>query len=311
VAAKPALQGEGGVTKALVVGRRRKGRGIRGVVREVGAALKDAGWKVDTAVVDHKSEIRHETRRAVTDGCDVVVAVGGDGGVREVASVLVGTQVALGIIPTGTGNLLAGNLGIPTRRDKAVRTLTSGIRRRIDMGVATIDGTEHTFAVACGMGFDADVMKATGNTAKRRWGKLAYFASVFSIGTRIRSVPVEITVDGVTTKMEAAQVMLANFGRMMAGLSPRRPVLADDGLLEVIVVRASGPLDALPAAWEALRQKDLGETSGGRVFRTQGTIVRVVAAEPLLVEVDGNVVGETPVAATILPASLTVIVPAS
>ena len=112
-------------------------------------------------------------------------------------------------------------------------------------------------------------MAATPSGSKRRWGKLAYFASAIAASGRIRNVTHEITLDGVTTKTMAAQVIVANFGRMMAGLAPRRPVLPDDGLLEVIVVRASGRFAALPAAWEALRQTELGHSSGGHVFRAQ------------------------------------------
>jgi len=280
-------------------------------VREVQATLEGAGWKVDSAVVDRKSELRKHARRAVKRGCDVVVAVGGDGAVNQVATVLTETPVALGIIPTGTGNLLAGNLGIPRRPERAAATILSGTRRRIDVGQATVGGKSYCVTVACGVGFDADVMDATRRRSKRRWGKLAYFASAIATSGRIRNVAHEITLDGVTTQTTAAQVIVANFGRMMAGLSPRRPVLPDDGLLEVIVVRASGPVTALPAAWEALRQTDLGDSSGGHAFRAQARKVRLETVLPILVEIDGNVVGRTPVEVSILPAALTIIVPAT
>lgn len=299
------------MTTAFVVGRRRKGRHNGGVRREVCATLEGAGWKVDSAVVDRKSDLRRSARRAVKRGCDVVVAIGGDGAVHQVATALTGTQVALGIIPTGTGNLLAGNLGMPRRPDRAAQSVISGIHRRIDVGRATVGGKSYDVAVACGIGFDAEVMDATGSRSKRRWGKLAYLASAIAASGRIRNVTHELTLDGVTTTTEAAQVIVANFGRMMAGLSPHRPVLPDDGLLEVIVVRASGPIPALPAAWEALRQTDLGDSSGGHVFRAQARKVRIATAHPRLVEIDGNVVGRTPVDVSILPAALTVIVPAT
>ena len=299
------------MTTAVVVGRRRKGGDIGAVVRQVRAILEGAGWEVDSAVVDRKSELRKHARRAVKHGCDVVVAVGGDGAVNQVATVLTETPVALGIIPTGTGNLLAGNLGIPRRSDRAATTILSGTRRRIDVGQATVDGKSYRFTVACGVGFDADVMDATKRQSKRRWGKLAYFVGAIAASGRIRNVAHEIVIDGVATQTDAAQVMVANFGRMMVGLSPRRPVLPDDGLLEVIVVRASGPVTALPAAWEALRQKDLGDSSGGRVFRAQASKVRIDTAHPILVEIDGDVVGRTPVEISIRPAALTVIVPAT
>ena len=299
------------MTTAFVVGRRRKGRDIDGPVRQVRAALEGAGWIVDSDVVDRKAELRHVARRAVKHGCDVVVVVGGDGAVNRVAGALIGTSVALGIIPAGTGNLLAGNLGIPRRTDRAAQNLIFGMHRRIDVGRATVGGKSYDITVACGIGFDADVMDATRNRSKRRWGKLAYFASAIASSRRIRNVAHEITLDGVTMETGAAQVMVANLGRMMAGLAPRRPVLPDDGLFDIIVVRASGPIPALPAAWEALRQTGLGESSGGRAFRAQARQVRIATAHPRLVEIDGDVVGQTPVDVSILPAALTVIVPAT
>ena len=299
------------MTSALVVGRRREGGHVGGVVLEIRATLERAGWKVDSAVVDRKSDLRRYARRAVKRGCDVVVAVGGDGAVNQVATALTGTPVALGIIPTGTGNLLAGNLGIPRRLDRATETVLSGVCRRIDVGRATVGGKSYNFTVACGIGFDADVMDSTGTRSKRRWGKLAYFASALAASGRIGNMTHDITLDGVTTQTQAAQVIVANFGRMMAGLSPRRLVLPDDGLLEVIVVRASGRIPALRAAWKALRQTDLGDSSGGHAFRAQAREVRIATAQPRLVEIDGDVVGRTPVDVSILPAALSVIVPAS
>lgn len=298
------------MTKAFVIGRRREGRPTAEVVHQVRGILEAAGWTVDSAVVDRKSDVRRRARDAVKDGCEVVVAVGGDGTVRRVISAVTGTSAALGIIPTGTGNLLAGNLGIPTRTDRAAMVVVSGARRQIDIGVATVDGKPYDFAVACGVGFDAEVMAATPSGSKRRWGKLAYFATAIATSGRIRNVSHEITLDGVTTKTMAAQVIVANFGRMMAGLAPRRPVLPDNGLLEVIVVRASGRFAALPAAWEALRQTELGHSSGGHVFRAQAREVRIVTAEPRPVEIDGTVVGTSPIEVHIEPAALTVLVPA-
>ena len=299
------------MTTAFVIGRRREGRPTVEVVGLVTGILEAGGLTVRSAVVDRKSDVRRRAQAAVEDGCDIVVAVGGDGTVRRVVSAVSGTTTALGIIPIGTGNLLAGNLGIPMRTERAASTVLTGTRRQVDVGVAIVDGKSHDFAVACGVGFDAEVMDATPSDSKRRWGRLAYFASALAVSGKIKNVPHEITVDGVTTRTMAAQVMVANFGRMMTMLSPKRPVVPDDGLLEVVVVRASGRLAALPAALEALRQSDLGRSSGGRVFRAQAREVRIVTAQPRLVEIDGSVVGMTPIEARIVPAALTVIVPAS
>jgi YegS/Rv2252/BmrU family lipid kinase len=295
--------------RAFVVGRQRKGRNIERIVSEVRNELHAAGWKVDSEVVIRKRHLERATAKAVKAGCDVVVAVGGDGAVVRVASALAETGVALGIIPTGTGNLLAGNLKIPHGTARATQTVLTGRTRRIDLGRVTVDGKDHDFAVACGIGFDAEVIQATGPRQKLRWGKLAYLANAIGQTGGIRNVPHEITLDGVVSRTEAAQVFIANFGKMLPLIEPRRSIRPDDGLLDVIVVRASGPLPGLLASWEAMRQTDLGESSGGRVFRAQAREVRIETQPSRLVEIDGSPIGKTPITVSIRPRSLRVVVP--
>jgi diacylglycerol kinase (ATP) len=297
------------VIRALVVGRERPGRPIPEVVADVAQRLREAGWEVDTAVVKRKRDVRRATRRALKDERDVVVAVGGDGAVVQVATVLAETTVALGIIPTGTGNLLAGNLNIPTDRDQAVETVLTGRPRRIDMGQVSIGGKKKAFTVACGIGYDAKVMDATQLEQKLHWGKLAYLANSIRQAGSLHNGPHEITLDGVHSRMEAAQVFIANFGKMLPVVQPRRRIRGDDGLLDVIVVRAAGPLPALLAGWEAMLQKDLGESAGGHVFRAQAREIRVRSDRKRLVETDGSVAGKTPISVSVKPRALTVIVP--
>ncbi|HEY6058582.1 MAG TPA: diacylglycerol kinase family protein [Candidatus Limnocylindrales bacterium] len=297
------------MTSAFVIGRRRKGRKTAGVVEAVQRALGAAHWKVESKVVTRKRALSRIAARAAKAGFDVLVVVGGDGAVLQMAPALAETTMALGIIPTGTGNLLAHNLGIPRDVKKAVRTILTGRRRQIDLGRASVDGASYDFSVACGVGFDADVMDRTHPRQKRRWGRLAYLANAVSEIGGISNVPHELTLDGATTSTEGAQVLVANFGWMLAGLSPRLAIPPDDGLLDVIVVRASGPLHALLGGWEALRQKDLGESPEGHVFRAQARKVRIETDPPRLVEVDGTVVGRTPVEISVMPAALCVIAP--
>ena len=299
------------MTRVMVIGRRRKGRPIAKVVRETQRRLEGAGWTVEGVIVDRKRELREHAARAVKDHVDAVVAVGGDGAVLQIVQVLAQTDVALGIVPMGTGNLLAGNLGIPHRAERAAHVVVTGSRKRIDLGRLTVGGKRRLFAVACGIGFDAEVMKATATSQKMRWGKLAYVASAIRQNRRVRNVTHEITLDGVHSTMEATQVFIANFGRMGIGMEPRLAMDADDGLLDVMVVRASGPLPGLLAGWEALRQGDLGESSEGHVFRAQAREVTIETEPSRLVETDGSVVGSTPIKVSIRPAALTVIIPES
>ena len=297
------------MTRALVIGRRRRGRQIGPTVHEVERRLVAAGWTVEAKVVYHKRQLRQRARKAVKDGIDVAVAVGGDGAVFQVVNSIAGSETALGIIPKGTGNLLAGNLGIPTDLDKAVKTLLDGAPREIDLGRVSIQGADRDFAVACGVGFDANVMDATDPAEKRRWGKLAYVASAVREGRRIREVRHEISIDGRTITMNAAQVFVANFGRIGSLVGPRRRVIPDDGQFDVFVVRADGPIDGLLAGWTALRQRNLGKTHDGRVLRTRGREVTVTSKPRQLVETDGTVIGRTPITVEMRPRALRVLAP--
>ncbi|HTK45424.1 MAG TPA: YegS/Rv2252/BmrU family lipid kinase [Patescibacteria group bacterium] len=298
------------MTQALVLGRRRKGRPIETAVEEAAASLAAAGWTVSSSVVDRKKELRRETKRAVAAGVDVVVAVGGDGAVLQVVQKLAETKASLGIVPMGTGNLLATNLGIPKSVDAAVQVLLGQRPRVIDVGRVKVGGKDKVFAVACGVGFDAEVMKATAKSRKRRFGKLAYFASAFGQRRKVGNVRHEITVDGTTQTGGATQVFVANFGGMGFGFEPSLEVKPDDGVLDLIVVRAKGPVEGLLAGWEAIRQRRRGHSRGGRVFRTRAREVRVATKTRRLVEIDGSVIGTTPIEVSIRPAALSVLVPA-
>jgi YegS/Rv2252/BmrU family lipid kinase len=291
-----------------VIARRRAGRPIVDTIREVRRLLARDGLHVETVVVKRKRDVRRATSRAVRDGCDLVVCVGGDGTVQQVVTSLAGTGVPLGIIPTGTGNLLAGNLGIPHPVRQAVRTAVHGRARRIDVGRVTVGGKRRAFTVACGIGFDADVMARTASDAKGRWGKIAYVASAILETGNLRDVRHEIRLDGVRTTMEAAQVLVANFGKVPPGFGIRG-VRPRDGLLDVFVIRADGLLPALMAGWEALRQDELGESDGGHVFRARAREVWIDTAPERRVEIDGSVVGTTPVRIRVRPSAQTVMVP--
>jgi diacylglycerol kinase family enzyme len=153
------------------------------------------------------------------------------------------------------------------------------------------------------------VLAQTDTKQKLRWGKLAYMANAIGQTGKIRNIPHEITIDGTLTSTEAAQVFIANFGKMLPVIEPRPPVRPADGLLDVIVVRAAGPLHGLLATWEAMRQTALGESSGGHVFRAQARDVRIETQPARLVEIDGTVVGRTPAVVTVMPDALNVIVP--
>jgi diacylglycerol kinase (ATP) len=297
------------MTRALVIGRRRRGRDVATAVRETGSRLEAAGWTVETRVVKRKKALRRRAAAAARAPMDVVVVVGGDGAVLQVVQSIAETPVALGIVPMGTGNLLATNLGLPIDAAKAVEVVLAGLQRRIDLGRATVGGKAWFFSVACGVGFDAHVMQATSKRRKVRLGRLAYVASAIGQRRRLRDEAYDVTIDGAEHRLAAMQLLVANCGRLGGLFKPRLPIRPDDGALDVVAIRATGPLEALIAGWEAIRQRRRGRSRGGRAFRGTARSVSIRSKGPRLVEVDGTVIGSTPVEVEIRPGALVVLVP--
>jgi diacylglycerol kinase family enzyme len=218
--------------------------------------------------------------------------------------------VSLGVIPGGTGNLLAGNLRIPSSPARAVQALVRGRPKRFDLGrMQRVDGL-HYFAVACGAGYDARVMAGTPTELKRRWGMGAYVATTLRLISQIRSTAHVITIDGVEYDANAAMVLVANCGevippwvRLGAGIRP------DDGLLDVIVVRANGFGQSVRAVWDILRTAPEVEGFDTYVGYARGQEIRVETQPVQPVQLDGEPGGETPFTATVVPGAISILVP--
>ena len=165
-----------------------------------------------------------------------------------------GAGIDLGIVPAGTGNLLAAALGIPRRAEQAIAALPSARARPIDVGRASVGpaGENLTpFIVAAGVGFDARVMAATTDRRKRSLGIVAYFATATAVALRMRPFEVRLVVDGVAHEFDALAVLVANAGELVPGLlRPRLPLVPDDGLLDILVARGRGPAGGARAALE-------------------------------------------------------------
>jgi diacylglycerol kinase family enzyme len=186
---------------------------------------------------------RGQTREAIAAGADVVFAYGGDGTVRACADALAGTSVALCVLPAGTGNLFAANLGLPTELASCIATVVTGRRRLIDLGL--VDGGH--FALMTGIGFDAAMMASTPESLKRWLGWPAYVLG----GLRWlfdRAMHVKISLDGAPALARTARtVMVANMGRVQGGIDLFGNAVPDDGLLNVAVIAPRGP-----RGWSAL-----------------------------------------------------------
>jgi diacylglycerol kinase family enzyme len=284
------------------------------VVAAVVAAV-EARTRIRPDVVEtgDPADGRAATWSAVERGAPLVVVVGGDGSVRSAAAALAGSGTGLGIVPAGTGNLLAAVLGIPRRPARAAAALASARERLVDLGRARVGGAtgpEAPFVVAAGIGFDARVMAATSDRRKRSLGVAAYFATAAALAVRARPFGVRIEVDGTVHETDALAVLVANTGELIPGLlGPRLPLVPDDGLLDVLVARGGGMIGGTRAALEILAGQHRGGGIGSYSARFAARRVEVIAAPDEPVEVDGDVLGAGFLAAEVIPAALRVLVP--
>lgn len=298
--------------RALLIANPAAARTGPEAVAAVRRVLRRAGWRAEVRATIGPGDARTLAEEAVAEGMDVVAVFGGDGTVMQAAAALVGTGTSLGLIPGGTGNLLAGNLRIPASPGRAAEAMVRAAPRPFDLGRMERPDGVHYFAVACGAGYDARVMTATQAAAKHRWGMLAYTATTFRLLGELRSRPHRITVDGTAFEARAAMVLVANcsevippFVRMGPGIRP------DDGILDVVVVRAENLPTAVRAVWDILRSRSVARGDGAFVAYARGREITVATDEPEPVQLDGDPGGVTPFTATVVPAAVRILVPGS
>ncbi len=249
------------------------------------------------------------TGQALRAGADLVAVAGGDGTVKACAAALAGTEVPMAVLPQGTGNLLARNLGIPARLRHAVEVALAGSRRRIDVGIgdAAVNGTT-SFLVMAGVGFDAAMLRDTDPELKRRLGAVAYMRSGLA-ELRYPQDDYTLTLDGtVRVRRRASCVLVANMGRIQGDIPVVPDAVPDDGLLDVAVIRAHSLSDWLQVAARIGLRRRWGDVRVEN-FRIRTVEVRADAAHP--VEYDGDVASAPlhRLTVEVRPAALTVCVP--
>ncbi len=291
--------------KALVIFNPQSGNGERHDVRD---ALSRHFGAVGIDYEIHESrtsdQITEVVRRRLSDGFDLVVAAGGDGTVSAVSDGLSGNSIPLGIIPIGTGNVLARELKIPTEMERAVALIARTPRlKKIDaMRIG-----QRTYLLNVGVGISASVVSGTTRKSKSRFGRIAYVGTAVLKVLACKPRRLVVEADGKAHRYRAVEVAILNCGLLSKITYPSGPeIRPDDGRLGVWIL-------SMKTIWGHLRYT-IGLAAGwtkqpdAHFIQVEKTVC-IRSNVPLAVQADGDIIGTTPVSVTVVPSARTVLVP--
>lgn len=254
-----------------------------------------------TKYVGHAAQLANEAVRA---GMDMVIAAGGDGTVNSVLQGLAGNNTALGVLPLGTVNVWAREMGIPMALPLAAEVLVRGVRRRVDVGRAG----SRFFLMMAGIGFDAEVARRVERSKLKRLGLklLDYLATVGILGVTHQSAKIWMRIGGKRRSLSSLMIILGNTRLYGGALTFAKKAVADDGWLDLVIIGGGGLVYRAGVILRALFRR---ASMGTRVRYAHVRTVRLESNKPIPVQVDGEVIGTLPMTFSIVPNALIVVVP--
>ena len=239
-------------------------------------------------------------RDAVKDGFRRIIAAGGDGTVNEVVNGIAGSDAALGLLPLGTMNVFATELGLPSDLDRCWDVIRQDQTRLVDLPSAN---GKH-FVQLAGIGLDAQVVKETSRAFKRSFGPLSYLVSAAQISAR---PPPRLVVQPESGDAVEGSFVLIGNGRLYGGPFPFfKQAVIDDGLLDVLVFRKLSYLDMMRYLQDVIFRSEI---TSPEVEYLRTPSLRVTSDEAVPVEIDGELIGNCPVQFKMQPYGLRVFAP--
>jgi YegS/Rv2252/BmrU family lipid kinase len=252
----------------------------------------------DVRATQGPGDARRLAREAAEGGARAVVAAGGDGTINDVVNGLAGSGTALGILPVGTMNVFAAELGLPNDLNEAWEVIEAGYTRSIDLAQAN----DHYFVQLAGIGFDAQVVERTSWNFKKNFGPLSYLVSAAQIAAQ---KPPRIVVEREGGISEGSFVLIGNGRYYGAPIKVFKDAKLDDGLLDIVILKNLGYLELARFLTGVFTGT---HTEFEDIEYFQAPAVSVRSEEDVPVEVDGELMGKLPVEFRIAPLKLRVVV---
>jgi YegS/Rv2252/BmrU family lipid kinase len=293
------------------------------------ALLRKADVEAQLILSDSRAHAQEKARQAVLAGCDTVFACGGDGTVHNIIQVLATTEVALAILPMGTANALAHDLGIPNKLEAAAQAALQAVPRRVALGrikYVDLEGKSGTrfFIVAAGAGVDAHLFYKLHSGHKQRMGMAAYYMKAWQLWVTypMTRFGVEFSESGSGQRQEAEvtelmAVRICNFGGVLQELAPGASLERDD--LRLVLCRTASRMAYLLYVTRGMLRRNwkvpgIELAYSGRVLCQNLSATSVEDTKQgqtkVYVEADGELVGTLPAEITMAPDALTLLAPA-
>jgi diacylglycerol kinase (ATP) len=287
--------------------------------------LRNGGVEADLILAESRDHAQEQVRQAIASGCDTIFACGGDGTIHNVAQVLANSAVALAILPMGTANALAHDLGLPLGIVAAAEAALRAVPRRVALGHVTyvdLQGASDAryFLIAAGVGVDAHLFYKLHTGTKKRMGMAAYYAKAWNLWftypmTRFVAEYVETGSDapGRADVTELMTIRIRNFGGVLQELAPGASLDRDD--MRVVLCRTSSRLSYLAYVTRGLLRQRWRIPGIDLAYSTKvscGYLSSSALPEQrkIYIEADGELLGLLPAEITVVPNALTLLAPA-
>jgi len=268
--------------------------------------LRNHGWQAELRLTQQAGDARKFAREAVEQHTDIVVAVGGDGTINEVIQELAGSETALGVLPSGTVNVWAREVGIPLDNTGARDILVNGQIRHVDLGQIN----DRYFLLMVGIGFDGEVAHEVEKKSIKRFGVLGYWLTGIWMGIGYPSFRVLLQLAGRVIKLNALQIIVGNTQLYGGALKYTWQAKCDDGQLDVCVIRKQNVFGRVAVAVDFLLHR---EQRRQWVCYETGSVVKIYTKHPVAIQLDGDPFGytarEAPTIVTVVLGALKVVVP--